>query len=425
MESFRAEKLCLDGGRQNCELDIIEAEKIVDLVELHIMGMDGIMLANPDLFTNLHNLVNLRTLSISRGNVSSNNIRTISNFIAGSALSKLELLDCTIENSALTTIINSTKGSAMRTINFEHLFFDKGASEAMVDVIENSTLDKLSFMQCTFHHEGFILIMNAIKESTLKTLMLERGSFGVLAITCIADCIVGSKLTKLSLLGSAFGAYDHTILRAIKQSSVKTLNVLNIQFYSNFNIANDLIANGGITKLKFDQYRSSIDEKLEFINVVQKNRSSEHISLCYVEFTDQLLTRICCLLENASLKNLELNYCSFPDAALDKIIDSIKRSSIVSIKFTNYNPQIENIISIQNLLENCYLDKLKLNFFDATNNIVDSILPSIMQSSITKFSTHKFGPIEESLREKIDNALQVRRHQIRNRANMKSARFLY
>lgn len=423
MELFWTEKL------RTCEQDIVDVEHISHLLELDIAGVDAVLLANPDLFANAHNL---RTLVISHGNVSTNNVCTIVNFITGSTLSKLELLWCTIENDALASIINAVAVSTIETLNFNHIFFNKETAKAIINVLEQPTLVKLSFIECTFCHEAFIVIMSAIKKSTLKTLMLEESIFNDKVVASIADCIEGSKLTKLSLRDNSFyedeHEHHHTVLRAIKRSLVKTLNVQDVPFYSNFIIINDLISGCGITKLKFDHGELNDEERLQLVDVIQKNHLSEHISFCFVEFTDQLLAKTCCLLGNANnarVKSLEFDHCSFPDAALDKIIGSIKKSSIVSIKFREQDPSSKIINAIKDLLENCYFDKLELDFFGSTNKIVKEILPSMMQSSITKFTIGKYAWVDASLREKIDNALQVRRHQMRNNVNMKSARILY
>lgn len=415
------EKLYLDGNGSNIK-------DVSFLKELYIMNADKV----PTVPQLLSNLSNLSTLSINGGVITEDVVRAIANLVTNTQLLKLELLGCTITNRALVLIINSIPQSSLRTLNFYNIFIANDAMTAMVNVLERSSLTKLSFSMCRFGHDLLILI-DAIKKSNLQTLFLDFVYFRVNATTCIADCIAKSSLIKLSLCGAIFIETEpDMILCAIKQSHLKTLDVRCVSGLKNFRAINDLMLHCPFTKFKFDEYTLDVDEWHTLLDSMKKNSFLEHISFRgKAKFHDLLTTKVCDLLTNPRFKSFELDYRSLPNTELHTIMDAIKQSSITSLKFSTQYSENNSMMMIYDLMEKYHFKKLK--FFDFENETIDKILPSIQQSSITKFSIEsdctsinkKMQNDKEStsllLLYKIETILQARRQCERKRRNIKSA----
>lgn len=364
------------------------------------------------------NLPYCHTLSIDYSTITEDSARSIAHFIANSQLLKLELFDCAIEGVALTSIINSVKQSSLLTLKFVNVRFGNDEATALANAIALSSLTKLSFIKCNFDYTALTLIASAIKTSRIETLVLDYTRFSVEAIVIIADCIANSKLTKLSLQFIGFhgvAAYTQNkqrILDAITRSSLKILDVRKASTFNYFDTINDLILHKDLTKFKYDS--------------TQEKHSLKHCSFDATKFTHELITKLCDLLKESRFTSLELNCASLSSAALSQIMDAIKQSSITSLRFNECEMKGEKITIICNLLESFNFEKLKLHSRYIKDEIIEQMLPSIRQSSITHINiVCAWTRMSNKLRCEIESIMQPRRqHQYMREWHTKSARQL-
>lgn len=422
MLSLPIEKLYLGG-----DSDIIKVpDDITCLQELYIRNLDKII---DPISKMLPNLSSLDTLSVNYGmeTEDSDEARIIAAFVANSQLLKLELLHC----KTVISIINAVSQSSVQTLNLRNVSFRNEEAVALANILVNHSapLIKLSLITCNFQRTALILIADAIKKSKLKVLILDSSYFENDADMIIADCITNSCLTKLSLLHTVFVNNGRDVMfEAIKHSSLKTLNVQSCSILNNFNIINYLISHQGLTKFKFSECAFDAEERLAFLDAIRENCSLKHISF-YSSLArdgailiDQLVTKICALLKDPRFKSFDLDYRSLPDTALKRIMDSIKESSIMSLKFEEYYPKDEHTTIVRDLLENYRFEKLKLHFVSFTNECIEQMLPSIQQSSITKFNVRgNFAYMSDELQNAIELILRSTRQRARGR-HTKSAR---
>lgn len=392
-----------------------------------------------------------------RGTITKESVPIISNFIANFQLSKLELVGSV--TPLLILIMGAIVQSSLQTLKICNASFSSEVLIAIANVLEKSSLIKLSFLICEFgrecackrereckcglKHYGLGLMMDAIKKSKLETLFLRSISFGAGATATIADCITNSKLIKLSLHYTMYAENKpNTIRNAIKCSSLKEVDVRNVSILNNFgtiisrldnfDTINNLILHCGFTKLKFDERPFSIQERCTLLNSIQGNHLLEHISFGRIDDNtgcrDQLMTKICDLLKGARFKSFDLDYRSLSSAALKRIMDSIKESSITSLTFNALVSKKDAMMMIHNLQENYHFEKLKLQFFSFKNDTITQMLmlPSIQQSSITKFSvecaTVRMDKKMQDERKLILNKVELILRDARNCRNIKSAR---
>lgn len=165
---------------------------------------------------------------------------------------------------------------------------------------------------------------------------------------------------------------------------------------------------------------------MALLNSMQENNFAEHVSFCCAHIDDQSLAKVCDLLEqkNSSLGSFELYHRSLNSAAFDKIINSIKKSSITSLKCHGYYLNIANIWTICDLLENHDLVKLRLNFANYEGDILNAILPAIKKSTLIKLNIRGQERRSEDVRNEIKLMLQEREQNLNGRYRIKSARSL-
>lgn len=413
------EKLYLDG-------DEPITEDITCLKELDIINLDKII---PSIL-HLANFPYLNTLSIHHSTITEDNVHIIANFIIDSQLLKLELYHCAIEYDSLIAIINAIERSSLQTLKIGNVHFKTAEAAALSNAIEQSPLTKLSFAACEFDQSALILIMDAIKQSKVRTLILHRAHFNVETTPIIADCIVGAKLTKLSLRFANFmrNIQDMNnmvengkcIIDAIKQSSLHILDVRNVALFNDFDTINDLASNCSFTKLEYSAKMLNAEEKYAILISVQQNHSLKHCSFDGTKFTDRLITKLCDLIKGSRFTSFDLDYDSLPTAVINQIMDAIKQSSIVSLTFSEFGMKVQNIMVVRNLLETFNFAKLKLHFFSFENEIIEQMLPSVQQSTITRIDIGGIGSwtrMDDKLRYKIESIMQLRKQH-----HMKSAR---
>lgn len=428
----QVEKLHIDGKKLDIDgtLKKINKEKNLSPRELYIKNINTTIYFDSVLNPNLQS--RLAILSISHCFISPDDAHLIANFIVGSSLLKLELLNCGIGEDSMISIIGAINESFLRTINFKQLFFTRAATKIITSMIERSTLIKLSFISCKFRYE-FNSVLSAIKKSLIRTLILHKVNFNDENVIAIADCIANSKLNKLSLHHVSYNGTDAcTIFTALKGSTIKTLAVTNVPYFNNFDAINDLIAHSGITKIKFDAGTFDVDERIAIINTMLRHQSSERIQFDYAKLTVQsqlqLVTKMCDLLtlthqtDQYLIRKLDILDCPLNTKTSNKIIDSIKRSSITSLKLYAFQSTAKTISFICNVLENHPLEKLEIKFCIFQSSIMEQILPSIQKSSIVKFNTNIFPHANKKVCEEINAILQIRQQDARRCRRIKSAR---
>lgn len=96
-----------------------------------------------------------------------------------------------------------------------------------------------------------------------------------------------------------------------------------------------------------------------------------------------MIIKICDLLKDSCFTSLDLDYASFCITDLIKIIDSIKQSSITSIKFTGSYPTDDSVRLVCNLLESRRFEKLRLHFMSFDDEDIEEILSSIVKFSVS------------------------------------------
>lgn len=110
----------------------------------------------------------LKDVTLSASKICSSDAQVIAALIVASKLSKLEILNCNIEDDALATIIEAVNKSSLQILNLRYLHIKKREAKIITDLIEKSSLVELSLFCCTFQNDGFILIKGAINRSGLK-----------------------------------------------------------------------------------------------------------------------------------------------------------------------------------------------------------------------------------------------------------------
>lgn len=372
-----------------------------------------------------HLKCNLRCFAMCEGVVRSDSpsARIIVDFIAGSKLSKLEILRGTVPDTALAMIIDATQSSLCH-IKLERHYIGTATVRAIINLLDRSSLVKLSFFSCTFEDNAIASMMEAIKRSNLKVLILSCTHFVDAEMIALVNCVLHSRLTKLSLCGSSFdGKIGFALIEAIVQSSLKTLDARAVPFLQRFDIINDVILNSNITKFKFNRWQLGPEENVILFDSIKQRNLFKYISFSYVRFNDQLLSKLCNLLENSHLTSIDLHYCSLSSADLGTIINSIKKSSITSFYYSDCLNAGHTLI-IRDMLEHCDLTKLKLICSDYINGTISALLPSIKKSSLIKFEVYDWRLIDERERKKIKQILQHNQQNLSANYKTKSARTL-
>lgn len=407
-------KFFLNGRKASLDTIIAKmCEENVYLKTLHLANFGaGLPSAVIDALVHLDH--NLGSLIMTNCVVWSNDVQSISNFVKALNLSKIKI---SYNSMAFSTIIEATAQSFLRELILDSVRIEEGTAMNIIAFLKKQSLVKLSFFGCEFENDTFILIMDAIKKSTLKILILNLVTLHDDRIIAFTDCVINSKLTKLSIhnLSASINNFNF-IVETIKASSLKTLDARYMLKFKEFNTVKNLICNSNITKFKFSHAEFSPEEKMELIDLMQERHRLTNISFYETRFTDELLTKVCDLLENphSRLTSLDLSRCKFTDAGLNKMIASIKSSSITSLNLSGYvqmrGPLYFDILIICDLLENHYLEKLKLCFVDCTNEIMNLMLPSIMKSSLIKFDIDRCTKVDERTRNEIGAMLRDRQH---------------
>lgn len=445
MESLQIKKLYLNGANFNIDATIAKINSH-DNAHSNALYIDNM---NPAIFYLLSNLsehehehehndgdpdsaftkYNLEILTLAQDFLSLGAAHAVANFIADVPLLKLELLGCNRNFGApITIIIGSIDKSLLQTLNLSDAYIKEKDAKAIVNLMVSPHLTKLSFIRCKFECNAQVAIFSAIKRSSIKTLILDWATFDDEGTIIIADCIAHSKLTKLSLFAVSFAfSKQHMVLEAIKQSSIKTLDVrghIGKSIFSNFDTINDLILHKcePITKFKFSQHTFNTQKRIAIIDSIQGNCSSEHIHFDDKNLSAELLTKICEALEDKRrhLKSFDLYCALLSSASLIKIFDSIKRSSITFLDIVDFAANPACISHIYDLLENYNLEKLGITVINV-NQTMKQILPAMQKSSLIKFSAHNFVDMSEQMRDTVEQILQVNRRNLYAR-NIKSTR---
>lgn len=118
------------------------------------------------------------------------------------------------------------------------------------------------------------------------------------------------------------------------------MDVRNVTLFNDFDTIDDLISNCSYAKLEYSVKMLSAEEKYAILNSVQQNRSLEHISFDSTKFTDELITKLCDLIKGSRFKSFDLDYDSLSDEALKHIMDAIKQSSIMTLKFSEFEMKV-------------------------------------------------------------------------------------
>lgn len=389
-------------------------------------------IASSSFLTNLRS--SLQTLSIQHSSICLDDARIVVDCIAGNdareTLTKLEL-EGNMGNAGWATIVGAVAigSSSLQKLSLkkQHIYTEKAL--IICDAIKNSHLVELSFVDCTFEEDAVVLIMGVIGDSTIETLILEQTCFCKQAIIAIIDCIAKSKLTKLSLRDTSFGrkvldGYKiFSIVGAVQKSSLKTLDVRESQFCE---YAEDIIAIikfSSVTKFKFDYATFSCEISVEAIDAIKGRVDFRNISMRWANITDELLAKLCDLLENSSatLTELDLSWSDMSDTQMMTIINAVHASSITSIIFdTNCAREDIIIFAICKLLEGCNIRKIRMD--KLTGATMDTLLPWIKQSSLTKFKMHDWSSINKNVREVIRETLKEQRRIANSSYRIKSAR---
>lgn len=407
--SSQIEKLYLNGYKSSP----IDVKDHLFLKELCISCIDKIIPSVTELFLNLPSL---NTLSIDHGTICYRSASSIVNFISDSQLLKLELVGCSIRNDLLISIIDSAAQSSLQILNFHYVSFTDEAAMAIVRVLEKNTqpLIKLSLIGCEFRCQGLISIMDAIKKSKLQTLILDHSRIEDNAIMSIADCIAHAKLIKLSLRSIWFETRTgRATVDAIKTSSLKTLDVRDCHFFTNFNVINCLMSHQTLTKFKYSEHKLNIEERWALLYSIQENCLLEHISFNRDDkaiMTDQLVTKMCDLLKNPRFTSLDIDCTWLSDYTLKKIMDAIKQSSITSLQISASQFRAGHMILTRDPPEKYNFLKLKLQPNVCMKQYYEQILFSVQRSSVIKFDIMSMGfPIVDEIQHKIELILQPRR----------------
>lgn len=424
------EELCLDGLALEAlsDIDTIIAE--MDKADLCIKKISitnfnrSFIFELAPIFSHAQLYESLECLSICSCVIRLKDAELISSFIKGTINRlKLEIVRSNIRDNALSIIIDAAKQSQVRTLIFRHIWIQESDTKAIISFLELSTLVKLSFSRCAFQTGVLCLIMGAIEKSTLATLILNYVHFNDGELNALVNCIANSKLTKLSLVSASGLAFNKcAIVEAIKKSSLQTLNVRAAQMFTSANVLNDIILFSNVTKFKFGQPLLTFDEKTTLIVSIQRSHHIEYLCFKSIYFNNQSLTVICNLLERSHITNLELSYCELCEAELSELIAAIKKSSITYLDASAFCSKGKNIPIICDLLENCRIEKLKLAFTDCTNEMMATMLPSIMRSSLIKFDIDRCSNVDVSTRNTIKRALRARKQNLISGYKMKSAR---
>lgn len=380
------EELFLDGKilTPNAAALKLRAEENLRIKKLFITNFKRTILAISEPLLNCQNC-SLEILCLNKCDISHGDAQTISNFINGSSLLKLELSSCSIETPELITILDSVRASSVQKIKFQDFRIEERTARAIAASVTNEKLPliELSFFNCYFAYNSLFIICNSINESTLKALILEDIHFTHHQAQNIADCIEKSALTKLSLRNSMF-IHDtiFAIEEAIVKSSIKTLNLQQTTIYADATRKIYLMQKLEITNLDTGD-TISIEETMGIIELVRRNPSIKKIFI-KPSRSDQLLDTICDLLKDSHLTSLELQHYYLSEIELTKIFNAIKGSNIVSLNLISYMG-IDKIRCVCDLLENYSLKKLTINNFSSADIIINTLIPVIKKSSLIKF----------------------------------------
>lgn len=408
------QQLLFNGNTQNCEEILSEITRIKSIGTVAI-AIKKLCLHNieassiPAICSSLQNFT-FDELLISEDWVNTcpidaSNANCIAKLITNAGVKILDFSKNIYDTDALIIIMQHIKQSLIEKLSLRRYIIEQREADVLIDLMENSHLTCLSMTNCWFKDDSFCRIMNV---RTLVHLYLSSNRFaardvpylhnvgiGDEEIVALIEHINEARLTGLSLSTCYFSrAHMTALLRSIQNSSLTLLRLTDVNLRKNIDQMCDAIKGSRLKKLHLVECHLNGAELAVIIGSMKNHQYLTCVSVSATATAHQkrlMVTVMCDALTCSTIKQISFENWQLEGEELAKILDAIKKSHVTRVNLVSNRFTRESIADLCQLLEGSAVQGLKLSGKFFSNSVINSMLPAIQKSSLTKLAFHYCG----------------------------------